>query len=97
MKKIYFIVCGKYRRFKNPKIYKFQKTLFLSIVFRKCGSKDEKIFKEEESIEKLNFLIQLITQNSTRKNMTGEHKNLELILKEINGKRNYFIKEIKQN
>ena len=29
--------------------------------------------------------------------MTGEHKNLELILKEINGKRNYFIKEIKQN
>ena len=61
MKKIYFIVCGKYRRFKNPKIYKFQKTLFISIVFRKCGSKDEKIFKEEESIEKLNFLIQLIT------------------------------------
>ena len=29
--------------------------------------------------------------------MTGEDKNLELILKEINGKRNYFIKEIKQN
>ena len=45
MKKIYFIVCGKYRRFKNPKIYKLQKKLLISIVFRKCGSKDEKIFK----------------------------------------------------
>ena len=52
MKKIYCIVCGKYRKFKNPKIsYKFKKTLFLSIICSKSGNIDEKIFKEDESIE----------------------------------------------
>ena len=37
---------------KNPKIaYIFDKTLVISIICDKCGSNDEKIFKEEESIE----------------------------------------------
>ena len=31
--------------------YIFEKTLVLSIICSKCENKDEKIFKEEESIE----------------------------------------------
>ena len=52
MKNIYCFVYGKYKKFKNPKtLYILQKTLVFSIFYSKCGSKDEKIFKEEESIE----------------------------------------------
>ena len=33
MKKIYCIICGKHRKFENPKIlYIFEKTLVLSII-----------------------------------------------------------------
>ena len=49
-KKIYRFVSGKNKKFKNPKIYILQKTVH-SIICSKCDSKDEKIFKEEESIE----------------------------------------------
>ena len=53
MKKIYCINCNKYRKFKNSKIsYIFDQTLVLSIICNKCSSNDEKIFKEEESIER---------------------------------------------
>ena len=46
----YTLKCNKYRKFKSPKIsYVFIKTLVLFIICNKCGSKDEKIFKEEES------------------------------------------------
>ena len=52
MKKIYCINCNKYRKFKNSKIsYIFDQTV-LSIICNKCSSNDEKIFKEEESIER---------------------------------------------
>ena len=45
MKKLYCIICGKYRKFEKPKIsYLLEKTLVLE-------NEDEKIFKEEESIE----------------------------------------------
>ena len=51
MKKIYCAVCGKYKKSKNPKIsYTLKKTLVLSIICSNCGSKDEKIFNEEESL-----------------------------------------------
>ena len=54
MKKIYCVVCGKFKKFKNPKLsYILQKTLVLSIICSKCDSKDEKIFKEEQSIKTL--------------------------------------------
>ena len=56
MKKVYFIRRNKYRKFKNRKIsYIFDKTLVLSIIYEKCGSNDEKIFKEKESVEILNI------------------------------------------
>ena len=51
MKKLYCVIFGKYRKFKNPKIsYILKKTMVL------CKNEDEKIFKEEESIEILRFL-----------------------------------------
>ena len=52
MEKIYCVICGKYKKFKNSKIsYIFEKTLVLSIICSKCESEDEKIFKEEQSME----------------------------------------------
>ena len=57
MKKLYCIICGKYRKFEKPKIsYLFEKTLALSIICSKCKNEVEKIFKEEESIEILKIL-----------------------------------------
>ena len=51
MKKIYGFTCGMYRKFKNPKIYIFEKTLILYIICSKCNNEDVKIFREEESIK----------------------------------------------
>ena len=52
MKKLYCIICGKCRKFEKSKIsYLLEKTLALSIICSKCKNEDEKIFKEEESIE----------------------------------------------
>ena len=36
--------------------YIFEKTLLLSIICSKCKNEDEKLFKEEESIEVLKIL-----------------------------------------
>ena len=42
MKKIYCVICGKYRKFEKPKIsYIFEKTLVLSIICSKCENEDE--------------------------------------------------------
>ena len=44
-------------KLKLPKIsYIFNKALVLSIICDKCGSKDEAIYKEKESIEILKIL-----------------------------------------
>ena len=57
MKEIYCVKCNKYRKLKNPRIsYIFDETLSLSTICDKCSSNDEKIFKEEESIEILGIL-----------------------------------------
>ena len=54
MKKLYCIICGKYRKFEKPKIpYLLKKILLLSIICSKCKNEDEKIFKEEDSFEML--------------------------------------------
>ena len=54
MKKLYCIICGKYRKFEKPKTsYLLKKILLLSIICSKCKNEDEKIFKEEESFEML--------------------------------------------
>ena len=50
MEKIYYIICGNHRKFKNPKMsIFFKKTLVLLIICSKCGNENEKIFKEEDS------------------------------------------------
>ena len=58
MKKLYCVICDKYRKCGKPKIsYLLEKTLVLSIICSKCKNEDEKIFKEEESIEIIKFLV----------------------------------------
>ena len=52
MKKIYCIKCNKYIKFKNPKI-----SYIFDIICDKCGSNDEKLFKEEKSIQILTILV----------------------------------------
>ena len=57
MKKLYCVICSKYRKFGKPKIsYLLEKKLILSIICSKCNNEDEKLFKEEESIVILNIL-----------------------------------------
>ena len=55
MEKIYCIVCGKYKKFKKPKTNVFEKRFVFSIICSKCGNTDEKVLKEEKSIDK--FLV----------------------------------------
>ena len=57
MKKLCCVVCGKYRKFKNPKIsYIFERTLVLSNICSNCKNESEKTSTEEESIEILKIL-----------------------------------------
>ena len=57
MRKLYCIICGKYRKVEKRKLSCFLgKTLVLSIICRQCKNDDQKLFKEEESIEILKNL-----------------------------------------
>ena len=52
MKKLDCIICDRYKKFEKSKVsYLSEKTLVLSIICCKCNNEDEKLFKEEESIE----------------------------------------------
>ena len=54
---MYCVICNKYKKFEKPKIsYLLEKTLVVSIIWSKCKNEDEKVFKEEQSIETLKFL-----------------------------------------
>ena len=67
MRKIYCPKSKKYKEFKKPKIsYICDKILLLSSICNKCGSEDEKIFKEEESIEILKNLGLINNMKSTK-------------------------------
>ena len=49
MKKLYCVICGKYRKFEKPKIsYLLEKILVLSIMCSMWKNEDEKMFKEED-------------------------------------------------
>ena len=57
MKKIYCLICSKYRKFKKPNMsYFLEKKLVFSIICSKWRNEDKKIFKEEGSIEILKIL-----------------------------------------
>ena len=51
MKRFYCLFCGKYGKFKNPKIsYIFEKTLVFSIICSKCENEVEQIIREEKQL-----------------------------------------------
>ena len=92
MGKIYCVICGKYKKVEKPKISNIlEKTLVLSVICSKCKNEDEKIFKEEGSIEILKFLVWLKIYNYF-KNMSEEFR-----LKNIDETRNYLLEDIEQN
>ena len=81
MKKLYCVICGKYRKFEKPKIsYLLEKTLVLSIICSECKNEDEKIFKEEHSIEILQILGLMKIYNNFE-NMVEENISQEFRLK----------------
>ena len=97
MTAIYFIVCGEYKKIKNPKISCiFEETLIFSVVWGKCGNIDEKIFKEEWiEILKTLGLIDYIEKCQKDKYNYRKHKSrTEIKRNEWKIKR---LKEIKQN
>ena len=58
MKILYCVICGKFGKFENLRYhtsYK-EKILVLSIICSKCKNDDEKLSKQEESIEILKIL-----------------------------------------
>ena len=84
MKKIHWIVCDEYRKFKDPKVsYIFEKALVLSIICINGGSKDKKISKEE-SVEILK-IIDLIISIDLYQNKYDSRKHKPII--EIKGNR----------
>ena len=88
MKKLYFVICGKYRKFEKPKIlYLVEKTLVLYVIWGKCKNKDEKIFKEENLIEILKIFGLMAEENTKQKSK----------LKNIDGTKNYLTEEMNQN
>ena len=58
MIKIYCIVCDKYGKFKSPKIYMFEKSLCLSIIFFAVDvvMNRKKLIKQDKSIKILKNL-----------------------------------------
>ena len=57
MKKLYCVICSKYRKFEKSKISSLlKKILVISIICCKCKNEHEKLFKEGESIEILKVL-----------------------------------------
>ena len=52
MKKLYCVICGKYRKFKKPKkSYILERTLVISIICSKCKNKDEKYLKKKNQLK----------------------------------------------
>ena len=49
MKKLYCVICGKYKKFEKPKmLYLLEKTV-LSIICSQCKNEDEKLFKKKRT------------------------------------------------
>ena len=71
MKKLYCVICSKYKKFENPKILYLpeKKILVLCIICRKCKNENEILFKEDESSEMLKLL------GLIEKNMKEEYKS----------------------
>ena len=91
MKKISCTKCKKYKEFKKPKIlYTCNKTLLLSSICNKCGKEDEKIFKEEGSIEIWKILG--LINNIEKYQMKKGNINQEFRLKNVEERKKIFIR-----
>ena len=76
MRKIYCTKCKKNKEFKKPKIsYICDNTLFLSSICNKCGSEDEQIFKEEESIEIFSLVNNIEEYQKIYNHIRRKHKS----------------------
>ena len=52
MKKLYCVICGKYRKFEKPKIsYFLEKALVLSIICSKCKNENEKKIRKKMQLK----------------------------------------------
>ena len=52
MKKLYCIICSKYRKSENPKIWHLlEKTLLLSIIYSKCKKEMKKYLKKKYQLK----------------------------------------------
>ena len=72
-KKIYCALCAKYKKFKNPKILQIFKKKNISSFYYlqyKCDSKEEKLFKEAESINISKILDLINNIEKYQKNIT---------------------------
>ena len=81
-----------------PKIsYIFDKILVLSIICSKCGNKNDRISKEEESI-KIFQVLDLIKQKLHVHLIDMADRNIikTFRLKNVDDARNYFTEEIKK-
>ena len=95
-KKIIVLLAANIKKLKTLS-YIFQKNISFSVIFSNCGSKNEKIFKEEAPIVILRILDFIFNYQYTKIDMTEENIGQEFRLKEIDEKLNYFIQEMKQN
>ena len=79
--KIYWIVCNKYRKFKNPKTsHNFKKALNLLLFTVSVVIDKKKIFKKEESNEILKILDLITIVEEYQKisnNVWRKYKNLD--------------------
>ena len=84
MKKLYCVICGKYRKFEKPKIsYLLEKTLVpLLFAVRRRISRD---------------IVGLIQKYISFKNVVEENKSQECRLKDIDETWNYLSEEINRN
>ena len=56
MKKLYCVICGKYKKFEKLSYLLEKKKSVLFIICSKCKNEEEKICKEEQLIEILKIL-----------------------------------------
>ena len=89
MKKLYCVICRKYKKFEKPKVsYMLEKTLALSTIWSKYKNEDKKYLKKKKQLRYQKLLVWLKTYNYFN------NKCQEFKLKYVDETRNYSPKEI---
>ena len=60
MKKLYCVICSKHRKLEKLKISYLLEKIFLSVLLSKSKNEDEKIYKQEESVNEILKILGLI-------------------------------------